>query len=75
MKKGKAGVKYDKDSPVEIILGICDRCSNYVPFIRLVSEEDERIYECMTCKTKHRQHVNGKVTFNYLEDSYIFRRN
>ena len=66
---------YTKDSPVEIILGVCDRCSNYVPFIRLVSEDGERVYECLTCKTKHKQNVNGKITFNYLEESYVFKGN
>ncbi len=68
-------MKYSKESPVEITLGVCDVCSNYVPFIRLVTDEDERVYECLTCKTKHKQYVNGKITFNYLEDSYIFKRN
>ena len=66
---------YSNDSPVEITLGVCEKCEMYVPFIRLVSKEEERVYQCMTCKTKHKQHVNGKVTFNYLEDSYIFKRN
>ncbi len=64
---------YSNDSPVEITLGVCDQCENYVPFVRLVAEE--RVYQCLTCKTKHVQHVNGKVTFNYLEDSYVFKRN
>ena len=68
-------MKYTKDSPVEIILGVCDKCNNYVPFMRLATEDEERVYECLTCKTKHKQHINGKVTFNYLDDSYIFSRN
>ena len=68
-------MKYSNESPVEIILGVCDKCSNYVPFMRLVSEEDERVYQCLTCKTKHKQHVNGKITFNYLDDSWIIKRN
>tara|TARA_B100000989_G_C19144630_1_gene304848 strand:+ start:90 stop:299 length:210 start_codon:yes stop_codon:yes gene_type:complete len=66
-------VKYNNDSPAEIILGVCDKCENYVPFIRLVTEEDERIYECISCKAKHKQYINGKVTFNYLDDSYVFK--
>ena len=36
---------------------------------------DKRIYQCMTCKRKHTQHVNGKVIFNYLEDVYTLKRN
>ena len=64
---------YNNDSPVEITLGVCDNCSSYVPFIRLVTEDDKRIYQCMTCKAKHTQHVNGKVTFNYLDESYVFK--
>ena len=27
----------------------------------------------MTCKAKHTQHVNGKVTFNYLDESYVLK--
>jgi hypothetical protein len=64
---------YKDDDPIEIILGICDKCVNYVPFVR-VPDEELRVYKCMTCKTKHTQHVNGKVVFNYLEDSYIIRK-
>ena len=40
------------DSDIEIILGICDRCNEYVPFLRL-HEEPGRVYKCMTCKSKH----------------------
>ena len=68
-------MKYGNDSPVEITLGVCDNCENYGPFVRLVTEEDERIYQCMSCKTKHQQHVNGKVTFNYLDEGFLFKRN
>ena len=68
-------MKYNSDSPVEITLGVCDKCENYVPFVRLVTEEDERIYQCMSCKTKHKQQVNGKITFKYLDEGYFFGRN
>ena len=64
----------DKD-PVEIILGVCDSCNAYVPFVRLITKDEKRIYQCMTCKSKHTQHINGKVTFNYLEDAYTIKRN
>ena len=66
---------YNKDDPVEITLGVCESCDSYVPFVRLVTKDEKRIYQCITCKSKHTQHVNGKVTFNYLDDSYIFKRN
>ena len=75
MKREIIGVTYTKDDPVEIILGVCDHCSSYVPFIRLITKNEKRIYQCMTCKAKHTQHVNGKVTFNYLEDGYTIKRN
>ena len=68
-------MRYSSDSPVEITLGVCDKCENYVPFVRLVTEEDERIYQCMSCKTKHKQQVNGKITFKYLDEGYFFGRN
>ena len=66
---------YSKEDPVEIILGVCDHCNSYVPFIRLVTKEDQRVYQCMTCKSKHKQYVNGKVTFNYLEEGFSIKRN
>ena len=53
---------YNNDSPVEITLGVCDNCSSYVPFVRLVTEDDKRIYQCMTCKAKHTQHIKTKVS-------------
>ena len=62
----------DKD-PVEITLGVCDNCHTYVPFVRLVTKSEKRIYQCMTCKSKHTQHINGKVSFNYLEESYVIK--
>jgi len=68
-------VPYSKEDPVEIILGVCDHCNSYVPFIRLVTKEDQRVYQCMTCKAKHKQYVNGKVTFNYLEEGFSIKRN
>ena len=61
------------DSDIEIILGICDRCNEYVPFLRL-QEEPGRIYKCMTCKSKHTQYVNGKVTFNYFEQAILLKK-
>lgn len=67
--------KYTYDDPVEITLGICEKCENYVPFIRLVIPDDRRIYQCMTCKAKHTQHINGKVTFNYVDEIYKLKRN
>ncbi len=66
---------YSKEDPVEIILGVCDHCNSYVPFIRLVTKEDQRVYQCMTCKARHKQYVNGKVTFNYLEEGFSIKRN
>ena len=64
---------YTEKDPVEITLGVCDICNSYVPFIRLVTKGEKRVYQCMTCRSKHTQHVNGKVTFNYLEESYTFK--
>ena len=64
----------DKD-PVEVTLGVCEHCNNYVPFVRLITENETRVYQCMTCKTKHVQHVNGKVVFNFLEDAYTLKGN
>ena len=64
----------DKD-PVEVTLGVCENCNNYVPFVRLITKDEKRIYQCMTCKSKHTQHVNGKVTFNYIEDAIPIKRN
>ncbi len=57
----------------EIILGICDNCNDYVPFLR-VTKDPGRVYRCMTCKTKHTQYVNGKITFNYLDQTYVIRK-
>jgi len=73
MKKETIGVTYTNKDPVEITLGVCDTCTAYVPFIRLITKNDKRIYQCMTCKSKHIQHVNGKVVFNYLEDVYTIK--
>ena len=67
--------KYTYDDPVEITLGICEKCENYVTFIRLVIPDDRRVYQCMTCKAKHTQHINGKVTFNYVDEIYKLKRN
>ena len=64
---------YTNKDPVEIILGVCESCSQYVPFIRLVTKDEKRVYQCMTCKSRHTQHVNGKVTFNYMEDGYSIK--
>jgi predicted DCC family thiol-disulfide oxidoreductase YuxK len=64
----------DKD-PVEVTLGVCENCNNYVPFVRLITKDEKRVYQCMTCKAKHTQHVNGKVVFNFLEDAYTLKRN
>ena len=66
---------YTNKDPIEITLGVCDSCNSYVPFIRLVTKDEKRVYQCMTCKTRHTQHVNGKVVFNYLEDAYTIKRN
>ena len=73
MKKEKTGVTYTDKDPVEITLGVCESCSQYVPFIRLVRKDNLRVYQCMTCKARHTQHVNGKVTFNYMEDGYSIK--
>ena len=61
---------YTDDDPVEITLGICDRCDNYVPFIRLVTGNEDRVFQCLSCKSKHKQLVNGKITFKYLDELY-----
>ena len=65
---------YTDRDPVEITLGVCESCNAYVPFIRLVTGDEKRIYQCLTCKARHTQHINGKVTFNYLEDGYTIKR-
>ena len=44
-------MKYTEEDPTEIILGVCEKCNNYVPFVRLPSESD-KVYKCLTCKTK-----------------------
>ena len=31
---------YTSDDPVEITLGVCDGCSAYVPFVRLITKDD-----------------------------------
>ena len=56
MRREIVGVTYTDKDPVEITLGICEKCENYVPFIRLVVPEDKKVFQCMTCKTKHEQH-------------------
>jgi len=66
-------VTYTDDDPVEITLGICDQCDNYVPFIRLVTGNEERVFQCLSCKSKHKQLVNGKITFKYLDELYNIR--
>ncbi len=58
---------------IELILGICDHCVEYVPFVRMKSQPG-RVYKCLTCKTKHVQHINGKMTFNYFEQEYIIKK-
>jgi len=69
-------VTYTDKDPVEVTLGICENCSSYVPFIRLINNDDaQKVYQCMSCKAKHTQYVNGKVTFNYLEDAVTIKRN
>ena len=64
---------YTDDDPVEITLGICDQCDNYVPFIRLVTGNEDRVFQCLSCKSKHKQLVNGKITFKYLDELYNIR--
>ena len=64
---------YTEKDPVEITLGVCEGCHMYVPFVRLITKDEKRIYQCMSCKVKHTQHINGKVTFNYLEESYVVK--
>ena len=73
MKKEKIGVTYSDDDPVEITLGICESCDNYVTFIRLVTGNADRVYQCLTCKANHKQHINGKITFKYLDDLYTIK--
>jgi hypothetical protein len=69
MKRGVVGVTYTEDSPAEITLGICDRCDNYVPFIRIPAKE-KRLYQCLTCNHKFEQKINGKVIFKKLDETY-----
>jgi len=66
-------VTYNEDSPVEITLGICESCDNYVPFLRVVTGDERLVYKCLTCKKKHVQHVNGKITFKYLDELYTIK--
>ena len=73
MKKEKIGVTYSDDDPVEITLGICESCDNYVPFISLVTGNADRVYQCLPCKANHKQHINGKITFKYLDDLYTIK--
>jgi hypothetical protein len=76
MKKETPGVTYSSNDPVEITLGVCEQCRAYVPFIRLITgHETSRVYQCMTCKAHHTQYLNGKVVFNYIEDSLTLNRN
>ena len=63
-------MKYTDTDPVEITLGICESCDNYVPFLRVVTNDERLVYKCLTCKTRHIQHVNGKITFKYLDELY-----
>ena len=64
---------YSDDDPVEITLGICESCDNYVPFVRLVTGKDDRVFQCLTCMARHTQHVNGKITFKYLDELYSIK--
>ena len=73
MKKEIVGVTYNDDSPAEITLGICEYCDNYVPFLRVVTGDDRLVYKCLTCKAKHVQHINGKITFKYLDELYTIK--
>ena len=66
---------YTKDDPVEITLGVCEHCNSYVPFMRLITDTNSRIYQCMTCKSRHTQHINGRVVFTFLEDAFTLKRN
>jgi hypothetical protein len=38
-----------------------------------VTGKDDRVYQCLTCKARHTQHVNGKITFKYLEELYSIK--
>ena len=54
---------YSDEDPVEITLGICESCDNYVPFVRLVTGKDDRVYQCLTCKARHTQHA---ISYTHL---------
>ena len=66
---------YTNKDPVEIVLGVCEKCENYVPFIRLVVPNNKKVFQCLTCKGKHEQHINGKITFEYIDEVYKLKRN
>ena len=69
MRRGVVGVTYTEDSLAEITLGVCDNCDSYVPFIRIPAKE-KRIYQCLSCKHKYVQKVNGKIVFAHLDEIY-----
>ena len=73
MKQETIGVTYTDKDPIEITLGVCEGCGTYAPFVRLVTKDEKRVYQCMSCKVRHTQHVNGKITFNYLEEPYTIK--
>ena len=56
----------------ELALGKCPHCETVTTFI---PTKKLNIYICDYCESKVRQHVNGKVIFNYLEDVYTLKRN
>tara|TARA_R110001592_G_scaffold337191_1_gene623264 strand:+ start:10 stop:228 length:219 start_codon:yes stop_codon:yes gene_type:complete len=69
MKRGAVGVTYTNDSPAEITLGVCNHCNNYVPFIR-IPDDTKRVYQCLSCKHRFQQLINGKVVFKHLDEIY-----
>ena len=67
---------YELQNVIKEMLDDCSK-SNFKKvgkfLIRLVRKDNLRVYQCMTCKARHTQHVNGKVTFNYMEDGYSIK--
>ena len=52
----------------EITLGLCDNCSNYVPFIRLNRYKEMRVFKCLSCAHEYKQLVNGKIKFLRIDE-------
>ncbi len=60
----------NKDDLAEITLGVCDECASYVPFLKVSSNEKDKVFKCLTCGHEYRQLINGKIQFLHLDESY-----